>query len=180
MVMENATDALIMAGSVLLLIIALTVTISSLSNLRTQTQDLLDDRDQLLATTEGTEYINYLKSGGKNSDADIRVVGIETIISSVRRMAKEDYTIYIQTNDYTGIPDDLKVSVQGKNYIRLTLSGVGNKYVNDNTVTGTIYSKFKNTKFKEYIGIYQNKTAEGVSDANKETFKIVTYKQTNE
>ena len=175
--MENATDALIMAGSVLLLIIALTVTISSLSNLRTQTQDLLDDRDQLLATTDESGYINYLKSGG--NDSDVRIVGIETIMSSIRRMAKEDYTIYIQTNNIiSSIPDDLMTDE--KKYIKLTLSGVGNKYVNDNTVTGTIYNTLKSIKFKEYIGIYQNKTAEGVSDANKETYKIVTYEQTNE
>ena len=181
--MENATDALIMAGSILLLIIALTVTISSLSNLRTQTQDLLDDRDQLLATTDESGYINYLKSGGK--DSDVRIVGIETIISSIRRMWKEDYAIYIETDDYSGIPNDLQAQVNNeknveKNYIKLTLSGVGNKYINDNTLTGTIYSKFKDKKFKESIGIYQNKTAEGVSDANKETYKIVTYEQTNE
>lgn len=39
--MENASDALIMAGSVLLLIIALTVSISSFSNLRLQVAELM-------------------------------------------------------------------------------------------------------------------------------------------
>lgn len=172
--MENATDALIMAGSVLLLIIALTVTISSLSNLRTQTQDLLDDRDQLLATTDENGYINYLKSGGEDSDA--RIVGIETVISSIRRMPKEDYTIFIQSNENIAeIPSDLKVTVHGKNYIKLSVSGTGNQHVNDKDITGAIYNAFKSKKFKEYIGIYQNKTAEGVSDANKATYKIITY-----
>ena len=173
--MENATDALIMAGSVLLLIIALTVTISSLSNLRIQTQDLLDDRDQLLVATDENGYMNYLKSGGK--DSDTRIVGIETVMSSIRRMPKEDYTIYIQTNDNIAIPNDLKVTNRGKNYIKLSISGTGKQYLNDKDVTGAIYNAFKSKKFKEYIGIYQNKTAEGVSDANKATYKIITYEQ---
>ena len=174
--MENATDALIMAGSVLLLIIALTVTISSLSNLRTQTQDLLDDRDQLLATTDENGYINYLKSGGK--DSDTRIVGIETIMSSIRRMPKEGYIVYIQqTNENLSIPNNLKVTVNGKNYVKLSVSGTEKQNYNDKNVTGAIYSAFKSKRFKEYIGIYQNKTAEGVSDANKATYKIITYEQ---
>ena len=60
--MENATDALIMAGSVLLLIIALTVTISSLSNLRTQAQDILMERDRLEIAQDSKGYINYIKN----------------------------------------------------------------------------------------------------------------------
>ena len=173
--MENATDALIMAGSVLLLIIALTVTISSLTALKTETQDMLNDRDQLLATTEESGYINYLKSGGEESDT--RIVGIETVMSSIRRMAKEDYTVYIKTNNpISELNNDLKVNGDSK-FIKLSLSGVGNKYVNDKNVTSTIYSKLNLAKFKEYIGIYQNKTAEGVSDANKATYKIITYEQ---
>ena len=180
--MENATDALIMAGSVLLLIIALTVTISSLSNLKTQTQDLLDDRDQLLATKdENGGYINYLKSGGK--DSDVRIVGIETVMSSITRMPTEDDTIYIQTNETVAIPNDLKVIFQGNNYIRLAISSEEKEkekqYLYDKDVTGAIYNSLKFKKFKEYIGIYQNKTAEGVSDANKATHKIITYEQIN-
>ena len=176
--MENATDALIMAGSVLLLIIALTVTISSLSNLKVQTQDLLDDRDQLLATTdENGEYINYLKSGGK--DSDTRIVGIETIMSSIRRMPKEGYIVYIQqkNENLSTLPSNLKVTVNGKNYVKLSVSGTEEQNYNDKNVTGAIYSAFKSKRFKEYIGIYQNKTAEGVSDANKATYKIITYEQ---
>ena len=60
--MENATQALIMAGSVLLLIIALTVTISSLSNLRTQAQDILMERDRIEITQDSKGYINYIKN----------------------------------------------------------------------------------------------------------------------
>ena len=42
--MEDATDALIMAGSVFLLIIALSVSISSFSKLKIQTEEILRKR----------------------------------------------------------------------------------------------------------------------------------------
>ena len=179
--MDNSTDALIMAGSILLLIIALTVTISSLTNLRTQAQDIFDDRDQLLATTDDSGYINYLQSGNK----DKREVGIETVITSIRRMTKEDYTIYIKPkNNITDLGteyDDIKVSVDGNNFaIKLYLSGVGNKYVNNYNLTKILYILYNNletARFNEFIGIYQNKTAEGVSEANKSTYKVITYEQ---
>ena len=116
-----------------------------------------------------------MKSGGEESDT--RIVGIETVMSSIRRMAKEDYTVYIKTyNPISELNNDLKVNGDSK-FIKLSLSGVGNKYVNDKNVTSTIYSKLNLAKFKEYIGIYQNKTEEGVSDANKATYKIITYEQ---
>ena len=174
--MENATDALIMAGSVLLLVIALTVAISSLTNLRMQTQEILSERDQLMITSDEAGYINYLRNNGE----DKRTVGIETIITSIRRMTKEDYTIYIKTTKSLNLNakyNDLKVNNDGK-FIRLSLKGTDNKYVNDSELTNSIYENLKNKRFKEYIGIYQNKTSEGVSDANKTTYKIITYEET--
>ena len=182
--MENATEALIMAGSVLLLIIALTVSISSLSNLRTQAQDILMERDRTEITQDSKGYIHYIK----NDDKDIRIVGIESVISSIRRMWKEDYTIYLATNStLTEIPQELRVSnvenlsntdiIQGKNIIKLSQSGVGNQLVKDEKILTEIYnySKVNDKKFKEYIGIYQNKAIEGVSEANKNTYKIITF-----
>lgn len=180
--MENATEALIMAGSVLLLIIALTVSISSLSNLRTQAQDILMERDRTEITQDSKGYINYIK----NDDKDIRIVGIESVISSIRRMWKEDYTIYLATNNLlTGIPEELRVSnvenlsntqiIQGKNIIKLSQAGVGNQLVKDEKIITEIYNSLKDKKFKEYIGIYQNKAIEGVSEANKNTYKIITF-----
>lgn len=173
--MENATDALIMAGSILLLIVALTVAISSLSNLRTQTQGILNEKDQLMAMSDESGYINYLRNNGE----DKRTVGIETIITSIRRTTKEDFTIYIKANESIDLDtkyNDIKVNGNG-NFIRLSLSGVDNKYVDDYELTNRIFEKLKNKRFKEYIGIYQNKTSEGVSDANKTTYKIITYEE---
>lgn len=186
--MENATDALVMAGSVLLFIIALSVAISSLTTLRTETQAILNSRDQLLATTdENGKLINYLQSDNNNNTDAVRTVGIETVITSIRRMIKEDYTIYIKPKNGVSIfpqeYDDLKVDVDNdnnKDSIKLSISGESNRYISKNKlseVLSIIHNNLKGAKFDEYIGIYQYKTAEGVLEAEKSTFKIITYKQ---
>lgn len=188
--MENATDALIMAGSVLLLIIALTISISSFSNLKTQVDEIVGETEQLqfVKDTEGG-YLNYLKS---SNDTDVRTVGVETIISSLRRLQKEQYTIYICLNPTTtnliNLPEDLKLKGQElsevkqkfntNEVIKLSLSKSGNKYIEDDKVINTLYKELTDKNFKEYIGIYQYKTETGVSDANKETYKIITFVQT--
>ena len=208
--MENATDALIMAGSVLLLLIALTVGISSLSNLKMQVEDIVSEREglRLTTTTNQTtgerEYLNYIKNGD-----DVRTVGVETIMSSYRRMRKEDYDIYIVLKNemIDKIPDVLKtkmtkdqkytnpngteitIATSGKEVIKLSMAGAGNKYMDEDITKSdyktvhdfveALYNGLKDKKFKEYIGVYQDKTAEGVSQANKQTHKIITFVQTN-
>lgn len=186
--MENASDALIMAGSMLLFVFALTVAISSLTNVRMQTQEILSDRDQLMITTDNSgEYINFLKSANDDTDDAVRVVGIETVITSVRRMTKEDYTIYIDPLNNTGVLkkeyDDLIVDVKmddnTEKYIKIATTGEINRYVSKKELTNVlldIHSKLYSAKFKEYIGTYQKK-ADGVADINKTTYKIITYKQ---
>lgn len=190
--MENATDALIMAASVLLLIIALTVSISSFSSLKAQVDGIVGERQQLQIVKDTTTggYLNYLKS---SNDTDVRRVGIESVISSLRRLKKEQYTMYIcLTSSPIGLsvlPEELRpegeelTRVKQKftttsKVIKLTKASTGYKYINDENVINTLYKELKDLKFKEYIGIYQYKTSEGVSDANKETYKIITFVQT--
>ncbi len=182
--MENANDAIIMAGSVLMLLIALAITISSLNSIKKETQDFIDQKNQLMMTSDENGYINYLKSDNDDRYA-IRTVGIETVLTSIRRMTKEDYTIYIEPktsiSGLEGNYDALRVKVDDNiNSIKLSLAGVRNRFVNDENLTKVlyaIYDSLKNAKFTEYIGVYQNKTIEGVSDANKSTYRILTYRE---
>lgn len=209
--MENASEALIMAGSVLLLIIALTVSISSFSNLRLQVADILNQRDQVqIAKTDGNDYINFIR----NDNEDVRTVRTEAILSALRRMRNENYTIYIvgdflNMNDLSVITEEsgLILSVEEKNKNKNKQQKYGNQNLFDNSKTiirlamdkddKIYYSKNSKTKekeqklnkellddlykitnnnlFKEYIGIYQDKTDEGVSQENKQTYKIITF-----
>lgn len=217
--MENASEAIIMAGSVMLLLIALTISISSLANIKTQTQSILDSRDQVdMSQDQNGDYINYIAT--KDSSEDVRSVGVDGIISELRRMKKENFTIYIVPIDEIAFDDKFKNAKlvykstkdqyyidanneptklirQGTTIIELSMAvekqtvlfyytpppqgqppiqqppiqEVNREFVRE------LYDKFKNATFKEYIGIYQEKTAKGVSEPNKETKKIITFVQ---
>lgn len=213
--MENASEAIIMAGSVMLLLIALTISISSLANLKNQTQSILDSRDQV-DTSQDTSgnYINYITT---DSGEDVRSVGVDGIISELRRMKKENFTIYIIPNAETSLDGkfsyptkfgklvvtlkkeqkykdenntDQELTAPGTKAIKLAMTDqdILFYYFDSASMTQPIsevnrelvyelYNKFSEATFKEYIGIYQEKTAEGVSDANKETKKIITFVQ---
>ena len=212
--MENVSDAIILAGSVLLLIIALSISISSLTNLKTQTQNIYDSRDQVvMAQDTSGKYINYITTG---SNQDVRSVGVETIISELRRMRKESFTIYIapieniffsnlqfnnkllttlnETQYYTDENNQKQILINNSSQIiKLSMTDQDIIFYSDlrDETTGQVrkiqelnkdlvselYKIFNNKKFKEYIGIYQEKTSKGVSDANKKTNKIITFIQ---
>ena len=93
--MENATDALIMMASVLLLVVALTVNISSFSTIKNQMDEILSQEDTVDRVTQVSvdgkqEYINYYKS-----ENDIRIVDASTVMTSIRRTNKENYNVYL-------------------------------------------------------------------------------------
>ena len=197
--MENATEALIMAGSVLLLIIALTVSISSFTSLKNQVDGIIQQGEETeLAQAQDEEgnyyYLNYIK----NAD-DIRTVGVETVISSIRRLRRESYTVYIYLNDETmkdikrnNILNDygiITTSSKKQEYngtqiipneaeiLQFLLKGSGYQSIS-NEVMEELREIIKNNNFKEYLGIYQKAdTTDNVSSANKTTYRIITYVQ---
>ena len=65
--MENATDALIMAGSIFLLIIALTLSISSFSRVKTQIDDIVLSREKVeyAVNSENNSLLNFIQSNNK-------------------------------------------------------------------------------------------------------------------
>lgn len=167
--MEDAVEALYMAAAVLLLLIALTVSISSFTKAKVQVEEINESETGIdLAQDESGQYINYMS---KKNDEN-RIVGADTVISSIRRISRESYTIYIErkaVNKLSGFEtegDFLKLGTAGTNYKNLT-----------NEKIGQIYEAIKGKYFEEKIGIYQEKTSNGVSSANKQTHRIITYVQ---
>lgn len=196
--MENATDALIMAGSVLLLIIALTVAISSFTSLRLQVDEILNARDQVIYATNNGDFLNFLKS---TNNEDIRKVRTDAIIAAVRRMRKEDYTIYIVGgNGNLSSFDNLKK-------LMVDSQGISQKY-NDNIIIDStktiieistknnsenngiifyndkkqelneqllseIFQYTKDATYSEYLGTYREKNE--ASEANDRARKIITF-----
>ena len=85
--MENALDALQMAFAVFALVIALSVSTASLSQARQASDYLISQQDK-------TNFYKYVDSDEQN-----RVVGLETIIPTLHKYYKENYTVVFKTAD---------------------------------------------------------------------------------
>lgn len=87
--MENAVEALKMAGSVLLFVLALSVAILAFSQTREAIDTVLKYSDREYWTIEDDKRFYYLADG---SDTE-RYVGLETIIPTIYRAYNESYKI---------------------------------------------------------------------------------------
>ena len=194
--MENASDALIMSANVLLFLIALTVCISSFSMFREDIDNLLDETEVIQMAKNGDEYLNYMDS--KNNDA-IRVVGAETVISSMVRSIKENYVVYVKLKDYDGIfsttdenavdqykvtkdliiptkshPEGETVISKGEHIIKTTIGNGTNQNINAK-LKNKLYDKLvqDNKKFYEYLGEYVDNTSVNIEE--KTVYRVITY-----
>ena len=196
--MENASDALIMAGQVLIFIIALTVCISSFTTVRAEVNRIVGENEEIRFAKNGNNYINYIDS--RNVKAT-RVVGSETVVSSMYRAIKENYVIYIKfdsditrqigTNDYISTmkaTEDSKVmDKDGQSIIKkedvivkITIGADTNQNINEvlsKTPSGgtSLFELMREKNFNEYLGEYQKASDAGVTSENKEVFRIITY-----
>ena len=191
--MENATDALIMAGSIFLLIIALTLSISSFSRVKTQIDDIVLSREKVeyAVNSNDNSLLNFIQSNTKYT----RTVTFETIATSLRRLRKEEFDVYIifknsNLNDFAkelqtelnnnSYFDDIQVTGD-KTILKFSISGAANKYLADRNSDNfdkslnLLYNKVGTKKFKEYYGVYKQKTDDGVSNIEKKDIKIITY-----
>ena len=204
--MENASDALIMAGEMLIFIVALTVCISSFTKVRVEIDKIVGQKETVQMAKNGDEYINYIKSKETKS---IRVVGAETLLPSMYRAIKENYVIYIKLNEYDddyiknsrivltkatkdvsaikrnsdGTTSSSTVIHNGDDIIKIT---IGSKTAEINQNVNAIFKdnekKFfkyiKERKFYEYLGEYQDWAVTGVSSEDRAIHRIITYVET--
>lgn len=82
--MENASDAIIMAGAMLIFVIALTVAMIMFSQARATI-------DMVAYVSDETNYYEYLDTTTNN--AKYRIVGLETVIPTLYKYYKENYTV---------------------------------------------------------------------------------------
>lgn len=117
--MENAVDAIKIAFAVFVFVIALSVTIYMFTQAKT-TSDLV------LQASDVSEYMEYVEledtqnTATKNGD---RIVGLETIIPTLYKYYKENYTVIFRNEN--GTPMDLYISQTNEN---LWSKGYNNKY----------------------------------------------------
>ena len=203
--MENATDALKMAGAVLLFVLAISIIILSFGQVRESADTIIDYRDR------ETVYIfgNYYYEGNDNNS---RIVGLETIIPSIYRAYLENYKI-VFSNGLLGHPIyNEKYLIDLENSSNETNITLGNDEAKVEFIQGILYGKNKDnddvysnpnarvkfeTKFnislagcesiytqlsgkngiKEYLGVYYQNDSADVSDANKTKKRIITYSE---
>lgn len=199
--MENAAEALKMAGAVLIFVLAISIIILSFGQVRQTVDIILDYRDR------ETSYIN-----GKNyyeTNKLERQVGLETIIPSITRAYIENYKIVFenlnepiytitlsdgttkikkysldletnQDSEYKNVilADDKQKSefLCGILYHRFEKNKEEfNKKFNVELGDKSLYDQLKNAKITEKLGVYYQDDNSDVPDVNKTEKRIITY-----
>lgn len=204
--MENAVDALKMAGAVLLFVLAISVAIVSFGQARETADTILDYKDRETVYIDGNLY--YRATGTE------RTVGLETIIPTIYRAYIENYKIVfeglnepiytlklsgntkiakytidletktttdgIQINNVALANDEQKSEfLCGILYNDFTKSGSAENFKKKYNVelpTNSLISRLKGKKITEYLGVYYQNDNEDVPDVNKTEKRIITYK----
>lgn len=187
---DNLTDALLMAGAVLIFVIALTTSMSSFTKMRSQIDAIIQEDSKLEYAIEDSSgesiYLNYKSS---NENQGIRTVGVETVISSMYRVSKENYIVYINTKNNIPNLEEFKTDIKDSSkYFNRNISNSEKllKYNNVYAITinednsnveqlleNGLYNNLKEKKFKEYLGIYQENT--DADESNRTTYRVITY-----
>lgn len=94
--MENATEALLIAFAVLIFIIALSVTFSSLAHAK-------ETADIVLYYSDRESFQTALKDDPQNVSNGGRTVGVDTVIATIARCAKEKFSVKIIDSSETYI-----------------------------------------------------------------------------
>lgn len=124
--MENAVDALKIAFAVFVFIIALSLAMYMYTQAR-------ETADIVLQSSDITEFMDYtslesVEEGATTVNGTDRIVGLETIIPTLYRYYKENYTVLFLNSD--GSPIEL---YQTQTNTNLWSEGYTNKYYQNNT-----------------------------------------------
>lgn len=148
--MENATDALLMAFAVLIFIIALSVTLTTLSQAKSTA-------DIVLFYSDRENFQTPLKADPDNASYGGRIVGVDTVIATIARCAKEKFSVKIidETNTYK-----FEYDVQTEGYIREEIDKFIKEHTGSNyretyvevTTSGTTYFGEDGTQLEEDVG----------------------------
>lgn len=203
--MENIADALKIAGSVLLFVLALSVTMTSFGQARETADTILHNSDRI------TEYIDVSDTEVYNqffyvrdSRNETREVGLETIIPTIYRAFLENYKIVFDFSSgpnylykhsdgveehsidlaKLNIPSDTPGDSEMLKFIEGIIYGTGNS---------TVLKSFKDIQpiyprinrsgvvVKEKMGLYYQEDIgnpnekTGIEDANKNEKRVITY-----
>lgn len=191
--MENAVEALKMAGFMLLFIIALSITMITLTQAKTTADALVKNQDR-------QKSYQYIELAEGETQAFSRTVTLSDIIPTLYRYAQEDYAVQFYSQD--GSPLELYESGQKVNGVPVKKNDLdldtehwvengetryeewrGNntkikQHVDD--VVEILLKQYRDRKFEERLGTTEDyeesqDTNELVPDINKQYKRIITY-----
>ncbi len=192
--MENAVEALKMAGFMLLFIIALSITMVTLTQAKTTADSLVKNQDR-------QESYQYVELAEGETKAFSRTVTLSDIIPTLYRYAQEDYAVQFYNSD--GSPLNVYESGEIRNGVNVRKNDLdldtehweengvtryeewrGNttkiKQHVDDVVEFLLQPEYKDRQFEERLGTIEDfeenqDTNELVPDINKQYKRVITY-----
>lgn len=144
--MENAVEAIKMAFAVMVFVMALSVSMISFNKAKATSDVVLYAKDE-------TNYYDYEGATGKA--AENRIVGIETIIPTLYKYYKENYTVVFRQGNYnsaTGEFSNLEPLIVYKTPSKSkTIAGIQLWGKNYDTIMQSKYSKFFSNGYTESL-----------------------------
>lgn len=166
--MENGADALKIAFAIMMFVMALSLSISSLSQANYAVTSIisLNDRE--------TNY-NYVEPSSNNT----RIVGVETVVPTMYRAYKENFKIYFYANN-SGTPFEIYQNENGDivNYIDGSeVFGNAEEAVNhlNQILEEGLYRTLAGKKFEEKLGEYYPDDSENTPEVNKTKTRVIIY-----
>ena len=186
--MENAVEALKIAFAVMMFVVALSLSISSLSQASSAVDAIINLNDR------ETEY-TYVEPTSSN-----RTVGVETVVTSMYKAYQESFDIYfyksngdpliiykskdelgniIEMNSING-SDTFKNAQKAVEHLNQILGHPDNaaeeykEQLNDEYEDG-LYKFLSGKIFEEKLGEYYITQSENTPDANKVKKRVITY-----
>lgn len=122
--MENAVDALKMAFAVIVFVMALSLTIYMFSEAKITA-------DAVLHSSDITEFMEYEEA---TTGSENRIVGLETIVPTLYKYYKENYTVIFRDSSGNFLP-----IYTTKTDVDLWSVGYTNKYYRKKEYTGLFF-----------------------------------------
>ena len=168
--MENAVEALKMAGSILIFVTALSVAVLAFTQTREAVDSVLKYSDREFLTIENDERFYYLA----NKSDSARYVGKETIIPTIYRAYKENFKIIFKfpNDDYYLFQNTKGDSI---NKIDLASQNLGNDLRSRQFLNGIIYGNYayeENKLLDDYKLLFQ------ITPNNKPLYEYLTDMET--
>lgn len=185
--MENGVEALKLAASILIFVMAVTITISVFTS-------AVQALNRIFDMQNGDEYVtdangNFLNFVDFEVGKGTRKVGIETIVPTMYRAYKENFVIYFFNKDKSKFVLYVNSDGEEVNYINLEKGLYGESslpvealgellYKESSLYSNGLYKELQGKTFVEMLGEYYTNDVRGetsIAEVNKSKRRVIAY-----